>query len=69
MAMTVGVVMVRCRGRRRSAWGEKGHGVVVRNGLHLEGMLLCVMGRKDLVKDNDSAITIAGRKDQCLTIG
>ena len=60
MAKTVSVIMVGRRRGRRSAWSEEGHEVVVRNRLHLEGMLLRVMSSKYLVKDNDGAITIAG---------
>ena len=45
----------------RSGKGE-GKGVVLRNGLQLECMLLLLVRRQNLVKDDEGAISIARRE-------
>ena len=51
----------------RSGKGE-GEGVVLRNGLQLQCMLLLLVRRQNLVKDDESAISIARREHQALPV-
>jgi hypothetical protein len=43
--------------------------MVLRNRLKLERVLLCMVRRKYLVKDDNGAIAITGREDETLPVG
>ena len=55
-------------GGRVGGTGEERHEVVVRDGLHLQGVLLGVVCREDLVEDDDSAVSISGGEHECLAV-
>jgi hypothetical protein len=38
------------------------------DGLHLQGVLLGMVGREDAVEDDDGAVSITGRKNEALPI-
>lgn len=56
------------RQRRRRGRVRQRQRVVVRDGLQLERMLLCVMCGEDLVEYDDRAVAVARRQEQALAI-
>lgn len=61
------VITRRGRGGGGSVVGDR-HGVLVRDGLQLEGLLLRVVCREYLVKRHETAVSIAGGDKETLTI-
>ena len=60
--------LLRGRGGGGGGVGER-EGVVVRDGLELEGVLLRVVRGEELVEDGEGAVAVARGEDEALAVG